>query len=594
MLASLAAPGTVITLSDSALVITGIIGGIGLTSIEAAILTGGDGDDVIDASLFSGAVWLVGGKGDDVLKASRNGLILDGGEGDDRFVFQATGALDFYFVIGGDGEDTLDFSSFAAGVTVDLSVFGVTQTVLVGELQVRLAEEDVEHVIGGTGADTLTGNTLANRITGGPGADIIDGGDHSDWIVESGDTNFTLTNASLTIGADVDTLMNIERAELTGGAGANTLDASAFTGATILRGGDGADILIGGTSVDRLIGEGGNDMLRGGTGGDWYVFDVDLVLGDDTIDELVGGGADILDFGLTESVGVSVNLGLLGQQTVHATNLRLTLISDVNLEHIIGGAQADTLTGNSQDNFFLAGAGDDMINGQGGTGDLAFESRDADFILTNTSMVIDPVALGVPTETDTLSNVEGAFLSGGVSDNLLDASAFTLGAVVLNGGAGNDTLLGGSGTDSLNGGEGNDLIQANGGDDLLNGGAGNDQLYGGIGNDTLNGGDGNDTLHGGGYDPVLLGLTDNDQLTGGRGNDTYVFDRSLQLGTDTLTELLNPPGSDEGYADVILGLGLGGLDIDLLDIMEQEFLGDSLLVVLKLTLAFANTVEDAF
>jgi len=472
--------------------------------------------------------------------------------------------------------------------------------VLAGELQLQLVSEDIEGVIGGMGVDTLTGNSLANRFTGGPGSDVINGGGGTDRIVETSNAALvTLTNANLTIGAAVDVLTSIERAELTGGAGDNTINATAFTGVTILDGGAGNDTLRGGTSVDVLIGGAGDDILIGGNGGDRYVFDVDLVLGNDTVDEAVGGGADILDFSLTEMVGVTVNLGQLGQQIVHATNLRLTLTSDLNVEHVIGGDQADTLTGNAQDNLFLGGKGNDTINGQGGIADTIVEGRDGDFTLTNTSLVFDPVEEGAPTETDTLSNIESAFLSGGESNNVLDASAFTLGNVTLNGGAGHDTLRGGTGNDSLNGGEGNDLLEGRDGNDVLGGGAGNDELYGGVGNDTLSGEDGNDTLHGGGYDPTLLGLTDNDTLIGGRGNDTYLFDRSLQGGTDTLTELANPAGSEQGYFDIILGLGLAPFDIDLSDTMQQTFQGEiddlgTLGIVLRLTLTFADTVEDAF
>jgi Ca2+-binding RTX toxin-like protein len=593
------AAGGSVTLTDSSITFTGGPGSIAISTMEQAILTGGDSDDVLDASGFSGAVGLLGGAGNDTLRGGRNGGILDGGIGDDLFVFQSAAMLDTFFVIGGDGEDTLDFSSFAAGVTVNLSTVGATQVVAAGDLQIRLVNEDVEGVMGGSGADVLTGNSLANRFTGGPGADTINGNSGTDRIVEVRDVALmTLTNASLTIGGEVDTLTSIERAELTGGAGNNTIDASAFTNPTTLTGGDGLDILRGGTSTDVLIGGAGNDILEGGNGGDRYLFDVDLVLGDDTVTELVGGGADILDFSMTETVSLTVNLSLTTLQPVHATNLRLTLTNADTVDHIIGGAQADTLTGNGLDNFFLGGAGSDVINGLGGT-DVVFEIRDADFILTNTSLAIDPVLIGAPNETDTLSNVESAFLTGGESNNIMDASAFTLGSVTLGGGDGDDTLTGGSGDDSLNGGNGNDLMQGSDGDDSLGGDAGNDMLYGGIGDDTLNGDDGNDTLHGGGYDPVLPGLTDDDQLTGGRGNDTYVFDRSLQLGADTLTELPNPPGSEQGYYDVILGLGLGGLDIDLSDTTQQDFLGEiddmgTLGVVLELTLAFADTVEDAF
>jgi Ca2+-binding RTX toxin-like protein len=69
--------------------------------------------------------------------------------------------------------------------------------------------------------------------------------------------------------------------------------------------------------------------------------------------------------------------------------------------------------------------------------------------------------------TDSLSNIETASLTGGSSNNNLNASAFTLGSVTLNGGAGNDKLLGGSGNDNLVGGAGNDTLTGGTGQDFF-------------------------------------------------------------------------------------------------------------------------------
>lgn len=48
-------------------------------------------------------------------------------------------------------------------------------------------------------------------------------------LVEYADANLTLTNAQL-LGIGTDTLVGFESANLTGGAGNNTLTATAFTG----------------------------------------------------------------------------------------------------------------------------------------------------------------------------------------------------------------------------------------------------------------------------------------------------------------------------------------------------------------------------
>jgi len=142
--------------------------------------------------------------------------------------------------------------------------------------------------------------------------------------------------------------------------------------------------------------------------------------------------------------------------------------------------------------------------------------------------------------------------------------------LVLNGGAGNDTLIGLAGNDTLNGGTGigtmlggigNDTYIVDNALDVVteNPGEGTDtvlarvnyalaagtevetlrvntaaglalsgnefshSIVGGIGNDTLTGGIGNDTLNGG------AGV---DVMAGGAGNDTYVVDNALDVVTE--------------------------------------------------------------
>jgi VCBS repeat-containing protein len=66
----------------------------------------------------------------------------------------------------------------------------------------------------------------------------------------------------------------------------------------------------------------------------------------------------------------------------------------------------------------------------------------------------------------------------------LVASGNSDGPIVVNGGAGNDSITTGSANDTLNGGADSDTLNGMGGNDTLNGGAGNDDLIGGGGKDT--------------------------------------------------------------------------------------------------------------
>ena len=162
---------------------------------------------------------------------------------------------------------------------------------------------------------------------------------------------------------------------------------------------------------------------------------------------------------------ITIN-GLAGNDTIRLN--AVTVTASIN-----GGDGNDNITGGLGNDTITGGLGNDVINGGTGT-NLLIESANANFVLTNSGLT------GVG--TDKLTNITLARLSGGTSNNKLDASGFT-GSVTLDGSSGNDTLLGGSANDSLIGGAGNDSLIGNGGDDVLEGGAGDDNLNGGMGDD---------------------------------------------------------------------------------------------------------------
>ncbi len=97
-------------------------------------------------------------------------------------------------------------------------------------------------------------------------------------------------------------------------------------------------------------------------------------------------------------------------------------------------------------------------------------------------------------------------------------------AVIVNGGAGNDTLNSGDHAATLRGGDG---------DDILNGGSGNDRLFGGKGADILNGNGGNDLLQGDDGEDNLRGGDGLDRLIGGKGRDwIYSTDHTDSVKSD--------------------------------------------------------------
>jgi hypothetical protein len=145
---------------------------------------------------------LIGNGGDDVLDGGAGSDRLDGGSGDDRLYGGAgndtlVGGAGSDLLDGGRGTDTVSYAGRRAGVSVDLDNRwddgaprerdDVTST--------------VENVVGGLGADRLTGSAVANVLTGGAGNDTLTGGAGNDRLAGG-------------VGDDV----------LVGGAGVDVLD----------------------------------------------------------------------------------------------------------------------------------------------------------------------------------------------------------------------------------------------------------------------------------------------------------------------------------------------------------------------------------
>lgn len=285
---------------------------------------------------------------------------------------------------------------------------------------------------------------------------------------------------------------------------------------------------------------------------------------------------------------LTVNGGL-GNDRLNANNssVAVTLIGDVGNDTLIGSAGNDTLRG---------GLGNDSL--VGGTGQDVREEfvNQARLLLTNTTF-----------GQDTLAGLEAFELFGDDRSNVIDASGYTLGAVTIHGGDGNDTLIGTRFNDVLDGGSGSDVVRqssranqtlaagltpgtmvANGaGSDLwasiegahligngssattlnasaftgrvtLEGGSGNDRLLGGTGVNSLKGNAGNDTLIGGDTSDTLIGGVGNDSLDG-RGSSDLIKGNA---GNDTIR---GGSGDDRLYGEQGADLVLGGVGQDLID-----------------------------
>jgi Ca2+-binding RTX toxin-like protein len=282
-------------------------------------LDGGDGNDTEDGQ--DGADTVRGGLGDDTLA---------GGGGNDLFPAEAVSdGVDV--VNGGDGVDTATYAARTEPLT--LSLDDQANDGLAGNAFDNV-HTDVENLIGGSAADTISGSGGANSLDGGPGNDSLDGLDADDAI--------------------------------TGGPGDDT--AAGGAGDDSLGGGDGDDDEAGGPGNDTLGGGDGNDKESGGDGTDTMNGDA----GDDSLDGGAGpdvfAGGDGTDTGSYQSRTNGVTVTLDGNAGDGEPGEGDNVQGDV--ENVLGGTGADTFIGSAAGNTLDGGAGEDYSDGGAGSDNL--------------------------------------------------------------------------------------------------------------------------------------------------------------------------------------------------------------------------------
>ena len=138
-----------------------LTGGAGPDTIDGAggidSLTGNDGDDVLDGGDDDDS--LTGGAGNDTLTGGGGRDTLRPGAGSDE-------------VHGGEGFDVATYSERSQPLTITLDDAAGDGEAGEGDN----VHGDVEDLVGGAGADVLTGSAADNVLAGGDGADRIDGG----------------------------------------------------------------------------------------------------------------------------------------------------------------------------------------------------------------------------------------------------------------------------------------------------------------------------------------------------------------------------------------------------------------------------------
>ena len=388
--------------------------------------------------------------------------LVSGLEGSDTLV-----SIDEVSLQSGGGAEVLDASGFtASSVTLDAQ----------------------------GGDDTLRSPTQAfGTVLGGPG---------TDRLVVSGDLSFDLGDTLLAFGAGPEntSLTAIERASITGGAGANDLNAADWTGGAVtLSALAGNDTLVGSPAADSLDAGADLDRLTSAANTNQTLTNTQIAVGGAGTDTIAGFDEALLTDGA-------------GSNRLDAS----------------GWSGPSSLVGNSGDNTLLGGSGSDSLFGDAVGTDRVIQTSNANQTLTNTSLSGQGA--------DTLAFIDQVSLTGGAGGNEINAGSFT-GSLTVSGLAGADSITGGSGADSLAGGTENDVITGNDGADQISGDADNDSLDGGANADVVDGGGGNDTIDaaGGGDDSLIGGSGSADRVVQSENSTQIISDTLLTgLSTDTL------------------------------------------------------------
>jgi Ca2+-binding RTX toxin-like protein len=466
-------------------------------------------------------------------------------------------------LVGGSGNDTFVINN-SGDVVQDSSA---TATNLIqSSVNFTLPTNVNALTLTGTSALSATGNAAANIITANTGNDTLSAGSGVATLIGGvGNETFVVNSASDVVQDTVTSASNTLQSSVsvTLMANVNTL---VLTGTSNLTG-------TASSANDTLVSNSGIDTLVGGSGRDLFI---------------VNNSADVIQNATAnDTIESSVNYVL------PSTINNLILIGTANISGT-GNASSDTLTAAGSGNDTLT-AGSGVATLIGGAGNETFVVNSTSDVVQDTSTtasntILSSVSYSLPTNVDSLTltgssaltatgNLDGAnVLTANAGNDVLVGTAFSN---TLNGGSGSDTIdagpesniiysgtggttsqltivygnasgtnittqstiYGGSGANLLVGGPGSDLIYGGSGTVSIQGGSGFDTIYGGSGVENLSAGSGSDSIYGAAGDVLSDPLSGTSLLVAGAGAETL-----SGIGADTL---MAGSGADFLYDSIV-------------------------------------------
>ncbi|WP_284614942.1 beta strand repeat-containing protein [Aquabacterium humicola] len=504
------------------LTVDGGAGNDSITGSQAAdVMIGGDGNDILDGKRGNDTA-LMGagddrftwnpGDGSDVLEgqAGLDTMVFNGAAGNEQMSFEANGGrVRFFRDI---GNIVMDNDDVEVGVVAAL---GGTDTITVGDMtgtDQTLVRVDLAGTLGGTAGD---GAADTVNVRGTQGKDTVSIAPQAGGGVQVSGLAATTVVTNADAGDVIRVLGEGGDDTLTSNESSGALPALALDGGAgndAVTGGSGADQIDGGLGNDTLLGKGGADVMRGGDGND-------ILTGGDADDQMFGEGG----------------------------NDRLIWNPGDDTDLVEGGDGTDTAE----------------VNGGNGAERFTITTVGARVHIDR----IDPAPFKVDAGT-----IESIALNTNGGDDVIDASGLQAASavqLVVDGGAGNDSITGSQAADLFIGGDGNDSIDGKRGNDTALMGAGDDRF-------TWNPGDGSDVLEGqAGLDTMVFnGAAASEQMSfqanGGRviftrdignilmDNDDVEVGEIAALGGSDIITVNDLSGTDQTLVRIDLAATLGG------------------------------------